>query len=443
MKQDITDRTAKTAEIKEKRYNIKDSRVEGFTLRVSPSGKKTMAAMIRDKNGRNRTITIGSYPEMTIKEGRERCKQICYALRYGQDEQTLTLTSRRVEKITFLELLNEVEPIFAATKKGWRPRSGAASRSYMRCTIECVFAQLLNQPISSLTEHDIADRANNYQPRRALPGKTTANGQVSRALAYLAPVFDWAAHRNKFAKLGAGRERKISAPNVRLVHDPAKSDNTITGKRERVLTQNELCAILPLLTYPAPKQLRRRNILPQKDYGPIALKFAFLTMARIGEIESARWRDVDFQNGVWTRKVKATEGGARTDELPLSNAALDLLRDLPGFALKNDDAYIFPNRDGGKQANWDRISKTIFAISGTSGWTRHDIRRTGATFLSELGVAVQTIDAILAHKNPLSKTGVSGSAGHYLVATRILNGTGDPKSVALDRLAEAYKLLLE
>lgn len=204
-------------------------------------------------------------------------------------------------------------------------------------------------------------------------------------------MFDWAAHRGKFAKIGAGRGTKLATPLVHLVHDPSDSDPTIVGKRDRVLSVDEITAILPLLTYPAPAALQREEIAAEDDYGPIATKFLFLTLARVGEVSAARWKEFNFRNGVWTRQVKDTrgEGMPRIVELPLSKTALDLLKSLPGYKTRDPEAYVFPNSAGGFQGNWDRISKLIQKVSGTKDWTRHDIRRTGATLLKELEVAIQ------------------------------------------------------
>ncbi len=442
MKTEINDRTAKHAEIKPKRYHIKDTKVEGFTLRVNPTGRKTMAAMVRDHQGKMRTVSIGTYPEMTIKEGRERCRKIAYGLKYGGEEFEMPIGTQKGDATTFLQLLDEVQPVFAKTKKGWRPRGGPKSKSNMRSTIECVFSPLLKKPVEEIPEKGVASCTSSYEPVRPVNGKSSANGQVSRALAYLAPVFDWAAHRGNFAKIGAGRLEKLNAPNVNLVHDPSTDDPSIKGIRDRVLKEEELAKVLPLLIYPAHPDLRRRNVLPEKDFGPIAMKFAFLTLARVSEVSNARWQDLNFNSGVWTRKVKATEGGEREDELPLSRAVLDLLKALPGYASRVPTAYIFPNRDGGILSNWDRTSRAVFQASKTSDWTRHDIRRTGSTLLKELRTPIETIDAILAHLDPLAKTGASGSAKHYLATTRILVGIEDARVEALNKLAEAYEVIV-
>jgi len=454
----MTNKTAKTAKTKceitdllvrntkpgLKLINLKDTKVEGFTLRVYPSGTKSWALMMRDTSGDFRTFTIGRYPDLSVKDARRIAEQLRHEVRYD-GVTTPTKTGKAPKDPTTLgQLIKEVQPVFAVNRKGWRPRGSSETKGNSHATILAVFKPLLNNPVETITEHDIARVVNEHKRQRPTE-KKTANGQVSRAMSYLSSVLDWAAHRGRFAKIGAGRLVKLAAPSVHLVHDPSDNDPTIRGKRDRVLSVDEITAIFPLLTYPAPVALRRENIAREDDYGPVATRFLFLTLARVGEVSAARWRDFNFRNGVWTRQVKDTrgEGTMRTDELPLSKAALDLLKSLPGFAARDPDAYVFPNSSGGFQGNWDRISKAIQKASGTSDWTRHDIRRTGATLLEELEVAIQTIDAILAHTNRLGKTGASGSAGHYLTATRIMNAKENPKVIALTKLAQALEVIVE
>ena len=446
MRKEITDLLARNAKTRpgQSRMNIKDTVVQGFTLRVTANGAKSFALMMRDAAGRNRTFTIGSYPELSVKEARSMAERVRHAVRYEGVVNPAPAGGESISNVTLRQLLDEAQLVFAKFKKGWRPRGGPGSKSNMRSTIETVFCILLDQPIEALSAHDLAERAGNYVSIRPIKGKCTANGQVSRALSYLSSVLDWASHRGKFTKIGAGRKGALRTPVVRDVHDPSTDDPTIAGKRERVLSVVELVAILPLLVYPSHPKLRRRNVPPTNDYGPIAMKFLFLTIARRDEVSTARWKDIDFFNGVWNKPETKTKAGqtVRGQSLPLSTAALDLLKSLPAYDSHLPEDLIFPNRDGGVQDNWQRISDIIKKASGTTDWTRHDVRRTGATLMEELGVAIQTIDSILNHTNRFAKADISGSAGHYLIATRILNETDDPKAVALNKLAQAYDVIL-
>lgn len=435
----LTDMFIRKIKPTNKRIQYTDGKCPGLKVRVSTSGRITFAAMLRNKAGKYTTYTIGTYPKTSLTTARATANDLRKEVQLLGLEKPTAPTVAKFEKITLRELLDEVQPKFAETKKSWRPRGGTKSSAYTRNTIERVFAPLLDNPVEALTAEDFAVVANAYKPVRPLKGKATANCQVSRAISYLSPVLDWAAHRGrKFGKIGAGRATRLDAAELRRIHDPASDDPTIKGKRERVLKAEEIAAIFPLLQYPAPEKIRRRNMLPKNDYGPVAMRFLLLTLARREEVANARWRDIDFLNGVWTKpEVKDTTGEGRSQRLPLSQAAMDLLKSLPGHSKGDAAAFVFPNRDGGKLDNWNRIGEQIQEGSSTRDWTRHDLRRTGATLLHELLVPIQTVEEILDHTNRFANAEVSGSAGHYVVATRIMNDVEDPKVIALNKLSAA------
>ena len=329
---DFTDRFIQSIKPTGKRFQYTDGKCPGLKARVSPSGRITFAAMLRNKAEKYTTYTIGTYPEVSLKSARATANELRKEVQLLGLEKPSAPSVAKFDDITLRELVVEVQPVFAKNRKSWRPRGGADSSAYTRNTIERVFQPLLDRPVETLTAEDFAVVANAYKPVRPLKGKTTANGQVSRALSYLSPVLDWAANRGrKFGKIGAGRPKRLNVAELRRIHDPASDDPTIRGKRERVLNAEEIAAIVPLLQYPAPEKIRRRNILPKNDFGPAAMRFLLLTLARREEVANSRWQDIDFLNGVWVKpEVKATSGESRSQRLPLSQAALDLLKSLPG-----------------------------------------------------------------------------------------------------------------
>ena len=71
------------------------------------------------------------------------------------------------------------------------------------------------------------------------------------------------------------------------------------------------------------------------------------------------------------------------------------------------DELVFRTFTGGPISNWDRETKALQEASGTEGWTRHDLRRTGATMLGEMGELPDIIEAALNHvsiRSPLAAT---------------------------------------
>ncbi len=435
----LTDKLIQNIKTDKPRIQITDAKTTGLKLRVSRSGHKSFALMIRNSSGKYATFTIGTYPDVSLKKAREIALQSRVDLKITGLVTPTAPSVAKQDETTLRLLLGEAQSVFAGKKKTWRPRGIRKPTAFARRAIENVFENLLDKPVEAISAKEFGYAANSYKPKRPLKGKTTANGQVSRALSYLSPVLDWAAHRGrKYGKFGAGRKTQLNVAELLRVNDPSTDDPTIKGKRDRVLTIEEIAAIYPLLRHPTPDRIRRKKVSPKNDYGPIAMRFLLLSVARREEVASAKWNDFDFINGVWTKpEVKDATGKGRSQRLPLSEAALNLLKSLPGFKLCHKDSFVFPNRDGGKLDNWNRIAAQVQKGSKTSDWTRHDLRRTGATLLEELQVPVQTVEAILDHTNRFANAGVSGSAGHYMVATRIMNVTEDPKVTALNKLSTA------
>jgi integrase len=84
----------------------------------------------------------------------------------------------------------------------------------------------------------------------------------------------------------------------------------------------------------------------------------------------------------------------RERTIPLPLQALSLLKE---FEAGNQDSLVFPSTKGGMLSNWDRVTKALYKASGTSAWHRHDLRRTAATMLGDLGFAPHVVSVVLGH----------------------------------------------
>ena len=430
-----------------KRLEIRDTRITGLVMRVSPKNRKTFTLHTRTAAGEKIQITIGTYPAISLKDARSIAINHLADIRRGHDPREQARLAKALadaQSLTMTDLLDEVEPIFALTKSTWRAGSRFGRvKSEARSAIENVFGEFLDTPLNKVSRSQMAKAVNGYTPKRPRKGKTSANGSAARALTYLRPVFDWASCRGRFMKDGAGRDPKLDLPDLALIHDPSIDDPTLEGKRQRVLTQDELTRVMPLLVYPAPAGLRS-NLEPHKDYGPVAFRFLFLTLSRREEVAGARRKDIDLRTGTWTKSVKTrrkpgSHGPAerRTVTIPLSDAAIELLLKLPSFVDGQPDDFVFPSSGGGTLCNWDRTQDTINAASGTSGWHRHDLRRTAATILGQLGVKPAVIDTLLCHLNPYNREQVSAAAPNYMIDTKIMSDVVDHERVAVNILADA------
>jgi integrase len=147
-----------------------------------------------------------------------------------------------------------------------------------------------------------------------------------------------------------------------------------------------------------------------------------LTLARRSEVVAMRHRDVDLEAATWT--LADTKNGQR-HVVQLSNQAAALLRArMPADAAP--DALVFTTGEGAALGHWDRETKAIHKASRTAGWTRHDLRRTGATMLCELGEMPDIVEAALNHVSIRSPLAATYNRSRYAPAVR----------AALQRLAD-------
>jgi len=85
----------------------------------------------------------------------------------------------------------------------------------------------------------------------------------------------------------------------------------------------------------------------QAGIGVLALRFAILTAVRSGEVRGTMWSEIDMRAGIWTipkERMKAK----REHRVPLSDAAVAILREMESLRRDKADALVFPGAKPGK-----------------------------------------------------------------------------------------------
>jgi integrase len=150
---------------------------------------------------------------------------------------------------------------------------------------------------------------------------------------------------------------------------------TTTARRERFLAPDELRAIWPHL---------------EGRHGQV-VKWLLWTGCRLNEAAGMGWQEV--HNSKWTIPAERAKNKRQRD-VPLPSQAVTFLQALgPG----EPGALVFPSTGSRVLSNWDRETKRLHERSGTSGWHRHDLRRTVATMLGDLSFAPHVVSVVLGH----------------------------------------------
>ena len=347
--------------------DLADSTLPGLRLRLTAKGGRTWVLACRDTLGRMRRFPLGEYPTMGIADAREAAREMRAEVRKGADPVAKRKRQRAIgrqarEGVGTLTALLDLY----ARQKGERLKSWAECRR----RIDSVFAAFLSKPMATLKVGDLQMQADGW----------AAAQSAAAAVRYARPVLKWAAQRG------------YAPDELALITPPAT-----VGRRKRILTRDELAALLPVLR------------ASSRPYAP-ALRFMLLTLTRRQEAALARWRDVDMEARTWA--ISETKNG-EPHMVPLSRQAMDLLRsslpiDADGNLKRPDpDALVFSTSTGATLGNWDRETKALQETSDTEGWTRHDLRHTGATMLGDMGELPDIIEAALNHvsiRSPLAAT---------------------------------------
>jgi integrase len=158
------------------------------------------------------------------------------------------------------------------------------------------------------------------------------------------------------------------------------------ASRERVLSQEEL------------RQLWRN--LGEDKFSDI-VRLLLLTGQRRNEIGKLQWSEIDLARKLIILAPARTKN-SRQHELPLSGQALAILA---RQSRRNSSGFVFGGDRG--FGDWSGSKAALDAKVRIADWRLHDLRRTAATGMAELGVQPWITEAVLNHVSG-HKAGVAG-----------------------------------
>jgi integrase len=141
--------------------------------------------------------------------------------------------------------------------------------------------------------------------------------------------------------------------------------------------------------------------LGDNRYGTI-VRLLILTGQRLNEIAGLRWAEIDFDRNVISLPGERTKN-KRPHEVPMAPQVRSLLEAQERI---DDREPVFGRGDGPCSGFWRHKAKLDSAIR-LAPWVLHDLRRSVATGMAELGIQPHIIEAVLNHVSG-HKAGVAG-----------------------------------
>lgn len=330
----LTERTIANAKPPSKgQHTLWDKTLKHFGLRISQGGSKTFIVMHGPRRDR---VTIGHYPTISLAQAREKAKEVLA-------ERTLNKT--RAPRIAF----DEARILFFDVHRQRNKQS--TIDEYDRIFERHLAPRLKSFRLSDITPHDI---------QRILDRLASTPSECTHCYAVARCFFTFCLKR-----------RYIERSPMDGMEKPAKYI-----PRTRVLSDDELTRVWQRAqTYGYP-------------FGPI-VQLLILTGQRRSEIGKLKWSYITDRITLPPEIVKNN----REHSIPLSPMAATILKEIPHLS-----EYVFVARDGASHFNgWQSCTFTFLKACGTAHWTLHDLRRTFATRLAELGVPPHVIERLLNH----------------------------------------------
>jgi integrase len=337
-----------------------DDNLTGFALRIrtDTSGKVRRTFIIQYRfGGKVRKIKLGDAGKLNVDQARKKAEKLFAQILLGSDPQV----ARRAEwleaqKLTFSQAVAQYIQMKAPEL---RPSSLKSLQLYLTGT--AYFPTLHRKPLDSITRSDVQHHLDRM-------GGTPTAGQ---ARAHLMSFFMWALRRGHCSE------------NVVIATEEPKGN----GGRDRHLSADELRQVW--------------NACTDDDFGKI-VRLLILTGCRRAEIGGLRWSEIDLDAATITLPKERCKNG-REHTLTLPPMAMDILRSIPQRVGRD---HLFGQRGQGFVA-WGH-SRKAFKVDFEKPWTLHDLRRTVATQMADIGVQPHIIEAVLNHVSG-HKAGVAGT----------------------------------
>ncbi|MGZ3697304.1 MAG: tyrosine-type recombinase/integrase [Bdellovibrionota bacterium] len=387
-------RTVAALEPGEKPYQVHDTDIHGFLIRVQPTGVMTYYYEYRLPCGIRNRIRIEKHGKITPEQARDRAKNIAADLVKGIDPKA----AKRQAKMLSLRVY--VETIYRPWAES-HLKSGAVSVK----RIKYRFAHLLDRPLDDPRLPWLLEK---WKTDRLKDDVTKLT--INRDLTVLKGAFSHAVKQKeltclavnplssvKLFKLNQEETERIRYLNQQDHGEEGRLFEAIDAREDRIRAGrargNEWRSERGYELYPSLEEMIFVNCL--KPMVEVSLH----TGVRRGELFRLRWSDInwDLSVPVLTLRGSITKN-SRTRSVPLNQRAVEVLRAWGKDRIEHG-ALIFPGKNGQPfntlKTAWNKILEDAKIVD----FRWHDLRHTFASRLVMRGVDLNTVRDLLGHQD--------------------------------------------
>jgi integrase len=356
----FTDKKIKALKSKNHIYDVREQ--NGFAIRVFPSGEKSWV-FIYTYSGRKRRMTLGNYRTMTLSEARIKHGEAYKILKSENKDPAQVQQQEKAENRDSSTIEGLIEEYIEKWAKP-RKRSWKEDKRLLDIDVKPLWGK---RKAKDITKRDVVLLLENIVKRGA---PIAAN----RAFACIRRMFNFAVERDI-----------IAATPCTTIKAPSKEN-----QRDRCLSVVEIKAVWHSL-----------EKAPMAEATKIALKLQLVTAQRKGEILGTEWSEVDLDTRWWIIPENKAKNSIH-HRVPLSELAIELIIELK--KINGNSHWLFPSETGKSHMRGESIDKAvrrshevIFKEAKIKHFTPHDLRRTAATHMTEMGISRLVVSKILNH----------------------------------------------
>ncbi|EIM3525943.1 tyrosine-type recombinase/integrase [Serratia marcescens] len=366
----LTDVKVRTAKPQDKPYKLTDG--GGLYLLVNTNGSRYWRMKYRVM-GREKLLSIGVYPDISLAVARQKRDEARRALAQGNDPGAIKKAEKQAKKIA-------AENTFEAITREWH--KAKADRWSLRYRDEIIdtfekdiFPYIGLRPIAEIKPLELLETLKRMEKRGALE-------KMRKVRQRCGEVFRYA--------IITGRAEYNPAPDL--------AGALAVHKKQHLpfLTAQELPDFLQSLA----------------GYtGSIITKTAtyliMYTGVRTQELRFARWQDIDLDKAMWEVPAEHMKM-RRPHKVPLSRQAISLLKQLQPITGHYPLVFIGRN-DQRKPISKESINQVIELLGYKGRLTGHGFRHTMSTILHEQGYDSAWVEMQLAH---VDRNAIRGAYNH-------------------------------
>ena len=383
----LTDTAIRNAQPKHKAYKLSDGK--GMYLLVNQSGK--YFRFNYRFGGKRKTLSLGVFPETSLKEARGKLQNAREMLRNDIDPG---LHKKTVKAMKADQQANSFEAVavewFAKNQPTWAKGHAQTIISRLRAN---VFPWIGGRPISEITAPELLTILRRVESRGAIE----------------------TAHR---VKTICGQVFRYAVATGRAERDPAADLKGALAQRK----PRHMAAITK------PKEVGGLMRAIDGYEGHLitrcALRLAPLVFVRPGELRQAEWSEIDLEKAEW--KIPGEKMKMDSPHIvPLARQAVEIFLEIQ--PLTGRGRYVFPSL---RTSERPMSNNTVLAALRRMGYakeemTGHGFRAMASTILHEQGWPTEIIERQLAHSERNSVKAAYNHAEHLPERRRMMQAWAD------------------